>query len=305
LIRAALRRVLPYLLFFLTLATTTVVGARMQWNFNRCLPAYATPADMFPFPWIWHNLGLLTLGLPFSLSLIAILLAHEMGHYLACRYYRIECTYPLFLPAPTLVGTLGAFIRIRSPFLDRRALFDVGIAGPLAGMALALPVLAWGVATSHILPAAAAGAHSNAEWISFAWPPLQQWIAAGLHPGVVAGRIALSPVARAGWIALLVTMLNLIPAAQLDGGHIVYALSPRLHRVTSWAALLLLLWGGWRYWPGWFVFAALIAAMRLRHPWVPETPALGRARLALALLALVIFAVTFMAAPVLALAAGG
>lgn len=280
-----------------TFATTTAVGARLQWNFARGLPSYSNNTDLFPFAWAWRHPHVLAAGLPFSLTLLAILLAHELGHFLACRRYRLDATWPMFLPAPTLLGTLGAFIRIRAPFRSRRELFDVGIAGPLAGMAVAVPVLAWGLWLSRPLSGGQVWLERGA-WIQFGLSPLMRWMAHGLRPGVA---LALSPVAIAGWTGLLVTMLNLIPGAQLDGGHIAYAVSPKLHRVTSWGALILLSWAGWRYWPGWWFFAAFIALLRVRHPrlWFEHgTERLGLTRAVLAALALIIFAVTFMAAPV-------
>lgn len=286
-------------LFALTLVTTTVVGARLQFNFVRGLPAYSNNDDLFPFVWAWHHAGLLVGGLPFSLALMSILLAHELGHFLACRYYRLDSTYPMFLPAPTLIGTMGAFIRIKTPFNDRRELLDVGIAGPLAGLALTLPLLVAGVASSRVLSPAQAALWQR-QWIEFGWTPLAAWTAAWLHPGIAPARIALSPVARAAWMGLLVTMLNLLPAAQLDGGHILYACSPRWHRITSWGSLLVLAWAGWRYWPGWYVFALFILLMRVRHPFVPQFEPLGRPRIALACLAAVIFAVSFTLLPVIA-----
>lgn len=286
------------LLFLLTLLTTTVVGSRLQYNFNRGAPAYAGNDDLFPFPWIWHHPALLALGLPFSLTLLSILLAHELGHYFACCHYRLDSTCPMFLPAPTLIGTMGAFIRIKAPFGDPWELFDVGVAGPLAGIALTLPALLYGLALSHPVPAPQAAVWRQ-QWLAFGWPPLAQWLAAWLHPGVAPQALALSPVARAGFLGLLVTMLNLIPGAQLDGGHILYAVSPRAHRIASWASLAALAAAGWLWWPGWYVFAIFIAAMRVRHPYVPPAPRLGPGRIALALVALAIFVLCFTPAPLL------
>ncbi|HEY7836976.1 MAG TPA: site-2 protease family protein [Terriglobales bacterium] len=281
-------------LFALTWLSTTVVGARLAFNFGRHLPAYANNTDLFPFLWAWRHPGLLWAGLPFSTALMAILLAHELGHFFACRYYRLDSTLPMFLPTPTLIGTMGAFIRIKESFHNRREVFDVGIAGPLAGMVLTVPLLIYGLASSRVLTSAAVGR----SWIEFGWPPLVSWIAAWWHPGVPATRVALSPLARAGWLGLLVTMLNLIPGAQLDGGHIAYAVAPRLHRITSWAALVILAAMGWLYWPGWYVFAALIGVMRVRHPFVPEMEPLGGSRTLLAVLALVIFIAAFTPLPI-------
>ncbi|MGH9477783.1 MAG: site-2 protease family protein [Terriglobales bacterium] len=297
------------LLLAATLVTTMVVGARLQYNFALHQPSYLNNADLFPFPWVGHHPGLMALGWPFSLALMGILLAHELGHFLACRHYRLEATWPMFLPAPTLIGTMGAFIRIKASFHDRRELFDVGIAGPLAGMAVTLPLLWIGVAHSRVLSLAQAAAWHR-QWIEFGWPRLGQWAAGWLHPGVPASRIALSPVARAAWMGLLLTMLNLLPAAQLDGGHVLYAISPRLHRAASWCVLAFLVWAGWRSWAGWYVFAAFIALMRVRHPYVPAGAGreaaggaageLGWMRLALAVLALAIFLACFCLAPLMA-----
>ena len=136
--------------------TTLTVGARLQYNFSQNLPILSESDDalpMFPVTWVIHHPSRLLLGLPFSLALMGILLAHEMGHYLYCRRYGVQATLPFFIPAPTLIGTLGAFIRIRSRIRSRDALFDIGIAGPLAGFVVALPVMFVGLLLSHATPA--------------------------------------------------------------------------------------------------------------------------------------------------------
>ncbi|MGH9467778.1 MAG: site-2 protease family protein [Terriglobales bacterium] len=285
-------------LFVLTVVTTMVIGARLHFDFVRGLPSYYSKYDLYPFGWIWHHPAALAGGLGFSAALMGILLAHELGHFLACRYYRLDSTLPLFLPAPTLIGTWGAFIKIKMPFHDRREVFDIGIAGPLAGLALTLPLLAYGMARSHVLTAAQVPLWQD-QFLHFGWPPLVAWFAAWLHPGIPAGRIALSPVARAAWVGLFVTMLNLIPGAQLDGGHVLYAIWPRAHAVISWMAMLGLVAAGWFFWPGWYIFAAFIALMRVRHPAVPALEPLDTRRRMLALLCLVVFAVTFVPMPLL------
>lgn len=273
-----------------------MVGARLQYNFARGLPPYFTNNDLWPFGWAWRHPGQIWAGLGFSAALMAILLAHELGHFLACRYDRLDSTLPLFLPAPTVIGTWGAFIKIKAPFHDRKEVFDVGIAGPLAGLALTLPLLAYGMAQSRVLTPAQAVLWQH-QFLHFGWPPLVIWIAAWTHPGVPTNFIGLSPIARAAWVGLFVTMLNLIPGAQLDGGHILYAISARTHTVVSWAAMAGLVAAGWFYWPGWYLFAAFIALMRVRHPFVPETEPLGGGRIALALLCAAVFAVAFVAMP--------
>lgn len=285
-------------LFLVTLMTTTVVGARLQFDFARGLPPYYNSNDLWPFGWIWRHPAELWMGLGFSVALMAILLAHEFGHFLACRYYRLDSTLPLFLPAPTLIGTFGAFIRIKAPFNDRREVFDIGIAGPLAGLVLTLVLLAYGMAHSQVLTPVQEPFFRH-QFLYFGWPPLVRWFAAWAHPGVPVSQIALSPVARAAWLGLFVTMLNLIPGAQLDGGHILYALAPRVHKAISWIAMLGLFAAGWYYWPGWYFFAAFIALMRVRHPFVPEVVPLGRARAALAILCLAVFILAFVPAPLI------
>src|SRR5512141_3114088 len=134
---------LHVLLLLLTLFTTLIVGARLEYNFLHNLPAFTLQEDtlpMFPLSWIYHAPSRLLLGLPFAGTLLAILLAHEMGHYVFCVRYGVNATLPYFIPAPTLIGTLGAFIRIKSPIRSREALFDIGIAGPIAGFVVAVAV---------------------------------------------------------------------------------------------------------------------------------------------------------------------
>lgn len=285
------RRWTPLLLLGLTVISTMVIGARLEFNFRQGVPAYRTNTDVFPFVWIWHHPRLLALGIPFSAALLGILLAHELGHYLACRHYRLEATWPHFLPAPTLIGTLGAFIMIRSPFRNRRQLFDVGVAGPLAGFVVAIPILLLGLARSpvHI-------GHADAA-LEFGWPPLMAALSHLLRPGIAPAALALSPLARAAWVGLLATMLNLIPSGQLDGGHILYTFFPGLHRWVSWCMAGLMLYMGWRYWSGWYVWAVLLVAMRARHPFVPRGEPVGTLRVALGLAALAILAGTFIATP--------
>ncbi len=290
------RRALPIVLLLATLLTTTVVGARLALDFRLRIAPFNSDQDVMPFGWAWQHPAMLVHGLPFSICLLLILLCHELGHYLACRYYRIPATWPHFIPAPTLIGTMGAFIRIRGIFPNRRALFDVGAAGPYAGFVLAVPLLVWGLAHSIVLPQAASSA------IAFAWPPLGRLVLHWLYPGVSPQRILMSPLARAAWIGLFVTMLNLVPGAQLDGGHVLYCFSPRLHRWVSLALLPALLWMGWRFWPGWYVWAVFLLLMRARHPFVPPQAEslreeLGATRLLLGAGTLFMLLLTLMLAP--------
>jgi membrane-associated protease RseP (regulator of RpoE activity) len=155
---------------------------------------------------------LFLLGIPFAATLMGILLAHELGHYFACRYYRIQATYPFFIPAPTLIGTLGAFIRIRSPIVNRRALFDVALAGPLVGNLVAVPALATAVARSNCV-------RFRGRSRGFGQPSSNA--SRGIAPACVAHPPCCYPVGRAAWV-IFATALNLLPAGQPDGGHILY-----------------------------------------------------------------------------------
>jgi membrane-associated protease RseP (regulator of RpoE activity) len=236
---------------------------------------------------------LFLLGIPFAATLMGILLAHELGHYFACRYYRIHATYPYFIPAPTLIGTLGAFIRIRSPIVNRRALFDVAIAGPLVGFLVAVPAFALAVAKSKFI----FGGDEQALFV-FGRPLIERILEALLRPGIPHETLLLHPVGRAAWVGIFATALNLLPAGQLDGGHILYAIASERHRRVTLAVAILLVPLAIHYWLGWFMWAVLLLIIGFRHPplvdrWEP----LDRRRRSWALVALLIFVLCFMPAP--------
>lgn len=297
-LRAAPRRpfALALVLFVLTVISTLAVGTEFSISYAQNRAPFSGLEN--PFAPTWHALThprLLLLGIPFSFTLIGILLAHELGHYFTCRHYRIDASYPYFLPAPSLIGTFGAFIRIRSPIFNRRALFDVGFSGPLVGFLLAVPVLAFGVSISKVVPNAQAGA-----LVLFGNPPLMKLFLAVFHPGVSAQNILLSPIALAAWVGLFATALNLLPIGQLDGGHIVYAVASGGHRLVSLIFGVLLVVMGVFLWPGWFLFALLDVFLffGFRHPplidlWTP----LDVTRRAWAVVALVIFLLCFTPLP--------
>ncbi len=242
---------------------------------------------------------MLALGVPFSFTLLGILLAHELGHYFTCRKYGIDVTYPYFIPAPTILGTFGAFIRIRSPIPTRKALFDVGLSGPVVGFVFAVPALIFAIANSKIVPGMAL---SDPTGLRFGNPPLVQILMAMLRPHTPPGDILLHPVGRAAWVGLFVTALNLLPAWQLDGGHILYCLTSRLHRRISLAVgaiiLAMGLLGIWRniFWDGWVMWGGLLLVFSwfFRHPplmnrWEPLDPN----RRMWAVFALIIFVLCF------------
>lgn len=268
------------------------MGVRFAQNFERNRPAFDFQTDLLVFTDVVKDPSLLMLGLPYSITLLLVLLAHEFGHYFACRYYQIGASLPYFLPAPTFIGTFGAFIRFRSAVRGRRELFDVGIAGPLAGFLFTIPALGIGMALSRVVP----GVASMGE-ISFGTPMLMRGLEMFLFPGVPTGDISLHPVARAAWVGLLATALNLLPIGQLDGGHIVYAAFGEKHRQVTLATLVALIPLGFIYWP-WWVWAAVLFAVGRRHFAVVDTGSLGKGRLQLLWLVVLIFALSFIPAPV-------
>jgi len=279
-------------LFGLSLLTTTIVGVVLAQSFQSNRPL---DLDQYVnvFPLLWARPWLLLEGLPYSLTLMTILLAHELGHYFACRYYGIDASLPYFLPAPTQIGTFGAFIRIRSPIYTRRALFDVGVAGPLAGFVLLLPAMAVGLAHSRVIP----GIAERGDLI-FGVPAIQRLMELVIFPGRAAADISLHPVARAAWVGTLATALNLLPIGQLDGGHIVYSFTSNYHKLLSRLFVLMLVPLGIFYWRAWLVWAALLFFFALRHPVIFDVTPLDRRRVWLGVLAAVIFLLTFTVVPI-------
>ena len=279
-------------LFAVTAFSTLAAGAQ----FAAAYAANQSPgfdrffSDYFrPF----GELRLLISGLPFAMTLLGILLAHELGHFFACRHYHINATYPYFIPAPTLIGTLGAFIRIRSPILNRRALFDMALAGPLVGFLIAVPALAMAILFSKVIPASQASSS-----LVFGQPLIERLLELFLRPGIPHAYLLLHPVGRAAWVGLFATALNLLPAGQLDGGHILYAVASERHRQVSFAVALLLVPLAVRFWAGWLVWAVLLVTIGFRHPplvdrWEP----LDAERRILSGVALGIFALCFIPAP--------
>jgi len=239
-------------------------------------------------------------GIPYGLWVTLILGAHEMGHYLACRYYGIPATLPFFIPAPPLlVGSFGALIRIRGRIPHRRALFDVAAAGPLAGFAVALPVIIAGLLRAE--PTTAPVADSGGMFLG---PPVFLYVVDWLFPGRATANA--NYLIGAGWVGMLVTSLNLFPVGQLDGGHAAYALSRRLHRLLSLGSLLalgvLIVYQGlgMDQAPAYTVWFLILAWMRDRHPrLLDEGAPLGPGRRAIAVLLLVIFVLSFIPIPLI------
>jgi membrane-associated protease RseP (regulator of RpoE activity) len=234
-------------------------------------------------------------GVRLVVAVIAIMLSHEMGHYLACRHYGVDASLPFFIPFPLhMVGTFGAFIRIRSPFPDRRVLFDVGIAGPLAGFLVCLPVLALGVLEAHVAPALIDGGIGLGE------PLIFQWATALLRPGLAPDQtLLIGPLGMAAWFGLLMTALNLMPIGQLDGGHVVYALIRRHATLVSRVGLLASIALVYLR-PSWLFWSLLLLVLSRPHPptlW--DSRPIGTARVVVGIIGLLVFVVSFTPEPIL------
>jgi len=294
---------LALLLFLSSLFTTTTLGPVMYLMSRTDVVTDLAPGG---FAWlspalfeaIWGNPSLLRIGLTFSATALLILLAHELGHYIACRRYGLPSTLPYFLPVPMGFGTFGAFIRIYAPIRSKRELFDVGVAGPIAGFIALIPFLLYGVAHSHpvSLPdlPQQGGMVLFAPGRSLAIELVARFFHGPLGPDTY---LDLHPMALGAWLGLFATALNLLPLGQLDGGHILYSAVGRWQRrlaLPLWIALVAL---GFR-WPGWWLWSVIVLVLGLFHPPVRDehTP-LDAKRRAIALLALLIFILSFMPAP--------
>jgi membrane-associated protease RseP (regulator of RpoE activity) len=292
--------ILAVALFLLTLCTCLAAGTQFAVAYAH---DQAASLDEFlrAFTLFYKNPVALLAGLPFAATLLTILLAHELGHFFACRHHHIRSSYPFFIPFPSLIGTFGAFILMRSPIRTTRALFDVGASGPLVGFVFAFPALIYGVLHSSIVPAIA-HPDPNQNTVIFGTPLLLRLLDALFHPGVNPHILLLPPVGRAAWVGLFATTLNLLPAGQLDGGHILRSVNPRLHRFSTLLLPLVLLPLGYFYWYGWFVWAALLFGLRfLRIASIYDPIPLDPPRRFAAFLTLTVFILCFMPAPIFGL----
>ena len=302
--------------FFATVLTTSVAGVMLV-SETVADPVMRQPASLLDYilyvpefylkavaGYVQHALAhpsVVAQGFMFSGALLAILTAHEAGHYVACRRYGVEATLPFFVPAPPLflAGTFGAFIKIRSPIPTRRALFDIGVAGPLAGFVVALPIAVVGI----LMAQPAAPLESGQGAVIFGDPVLLQLIARAAN---VTLDVQINPFFFAAWIGLLVTSLNLMPVGQLDGGHASYAFFGR--RVHAWIgrvafvvmSVVAILGWVWYSSPSGFLFAILLAViLRLRHPKVmDETEPLDLPRVIVGIITLMVFLLSFLPFPI-------
>jgi membrane-associated protease RseP (regulator of RpoE activity) len=287
---------LSIVLFLVTAFTTTATGALCMWNFRHGLPAFSTAEDFVPIFWILKHPRELAGGLGFSLTLLGILLAHEFGHWALCARHRIMASWPYLLPAPTLSGTAGAIIRIRFGIPSLDALMDVGIAGPIAGFVVALPATLLGLLLSKAptgpAPAMLIRLHAPLA-MRLLYAPMQVLVPS--FPPI--GDLIWHPVLIAAWVGLFITSLNLIPAGQLDGGHILYAISRRGHRWATIGVPVLLLVAGITLWVGWLLWGAILLVPAMRHPYVPAAPEMNRRRRIYGWIGLLMFVLTFLPAP--------
>ncbi|MCD5383658.1 site-2 protease family protein [candidate division WOR-3 bacterium] len=266
-------------LFIATLFTTLWVGGML-----------ARGQD-FSFP------GGLIYGIPFSFTLLLILGSHEFGHYFACKRLGIDATLPYFipLPPPSPLGTFGALIRIKSPIEDRNALVEVGAMGPLSGLVVAIPAMAIGLLLSQVIPIEQIEKEgvmrlgnsilSSILTMIFVKEPYE-------------GAILFHPVAWAAWIGMFITAVNLLPVGQLDGGHISFALFGKRHRTIGWVTIGILVLLGFTFWPGFAVWAVLVAILGTHHPPPLNTVrTLDRKQRLLGILSILVFLLTFILKP--------
>jgi len=282
------------LLFLLTLISTTVFGYAQVESFRANRPLQIDWIEEGYARFAHGDVSVLA-GLHFSIPLLFILLAHEFGHYIASQRWSVDASLPYFLPSPTLFGTLGAFIRIRSPILTRRSLFDIGVSGPIAGFVVLMPFLLAGVWMSRVIPGVAT--HGQVTFGAPLFLRLIEWLR---FPGVARSDILLHPMAMAAWAGLLATAINLLPIGQLDGGHILYAaFGSRVHRALSGAFVLVLVLLGFAYWP-WWIWAAVMFFFGRRHPLVYDQTPLDSYRAGVTVVALLLFLLSISIVPVYA-----
>jgi membrane-associated protease RseP (regulator of RpoE activity) len=283
------KHVINVILFLLTLFFTLVIGIQYHISYH----ALSLPAGSGFFAYLWSHPAAWIWGFSYSFSLLGILLVHELGHFFACRFHRIEATLPFFIPAPTLIGTFGAFIRIKSPFPSKKALFDVGLAGPLAGFLVAVPIIFIGISHSRIVQKEVLQTGMVlGEPLIFKFIA---WLVFG--PGAGQHDILVHPMAFAGWFGLLATAFNLFPIGQLDGGHILYSLLGKKSYYAGVGSIIVILLLGIKYWQGWLFWALIVTFIGLRHPPIFADEKMDLKRKILAVIALLIFLVSFTPAP--------
>ncbi|MEK6657291.1 MAG: site-2 protease family protein [Nitrospirota bacterium] len=268
------------ILFTLTVFTTLIAGALQEGAK------------------IWESPSLIIKGIPFSFTIIAILLTHELAHYFASRSHGMTASLPYFIPGPPLppmIGTFGAVIKTNPPIPDRRALLDIGVSGPLAGFIVSVIAIIIGLKLSRVAPLEEIKGFTVMLGDSLGFKILS-YLAIGALPDKA--DIFLHPIAYAGWIGFFVTAMNLLPIGQLDGGHVVYAVLGRWHRLVSISMVVLLFILGYMSWPGWYLWGFLTTVLGTRHPPVFQPNIeLDKRRKIIAWITLIVFILTFTPEP--------
>lgn len=285
---------LNIILFIATLFSTFFVGITWSLSFKYADVFSQSPQIDLNVK-IFEDPQIISLSIVYAIVLIGILLGHELGHFLACQYYKIDATLPYFIPAPTLIGTLGAFIKIKSPITRKQQLFDIGIAGPLVGFILSVPTLIYGLSLSRAVPAI-----PREGSLIFGEPLILKIVGSMIFKNIPPDfDVILHPVAFAGWVGIFVTALNLFPIGQLDGGHISYALLGPKSRNLAKLFLGIFIFMAIFFWIGWFIWVFIIFLMGLRHPRVidEETP-LSPRRKFLGFVVFIIFILSFIPDPI-------
>jgi len=278
------RWILPSILLVLTVFTTLWAGA-----FQAYPRKLAGPVRMLidEPEWLW-------LGIPFAATLLCILITHELGHFVFSRVHGVPASLPLFIPGlPHMIGTFGAIIRMKGPIQDRRALFDIGVAGPLAGFVAAIVALTVGLLSSQIQETEGQFGYHYGEPLIF---KLMTFVIFGPLP--IHTEVVIGPIAFAAWFGIFVTSLNLIPIGQLDGGHVAYALWGSRHQTIVFVVLSFVIVLGFVGWTGWFLWALVAMMLGFGHPPVmnPQVP-LGRGRVLVSWIALAVFVLSFIPVP--------
>jgi hypothetical protein len=280
------------LLFIVTVFSTFFVGISLSINYlySEALSKdtqIPVSMDMIKDPQI------IGLSILYVVVLLGILLGHEFGHFFACRFYRINATLPYFIPAPTLIGTLGAFIKIKSRITRKNQLFDIGVSGPLVGFILAVPAVVYGLTLSKAVPPIL----QEGEFVlTFGEPLIGTLIFKDIPSDY---NVFLHPIAFAGWVGILVTSFNLFPVGQLDGGHVSYALLGKKSRQLSQLLLVVFIVMGFLFWIGWFIWVFLLLFLGLKHPHIiDEAAPLSPRRKFLGFLMVLIFILSFIPDPI-------
>jgi membrane-associated protease RseP (regulator of RpoE activity) len=278
------RRLLPLVLFLLTCFFTFAAGTyHWQATIFGFLPDPAQ-ADHFDLQATWAQMTEFWRdGVIYMACVMAVLLAHEMGHFLMTVRYRVPASYPIFIPVPIMItGTMGAVIGMEGFRANRRQLFDIGIAGPLAGLAVTVPLVWIGIKIGNHAPPQHGG-------FLFGDPLLARWLMHWLRPDIAPGEIiTMNPVYMAGWVGMFVTGLNMMPVSQLDGGHVIYALFLRRSRMLARGFLLFAIaFIIYSHQVGWTLMVVLITLIGVDHPrTADDTISLGPVRTILGLLSL-------------------